>query len=145
MKKINKTTSNSIKKRRSQSRRKAYKPYWDRKPISIDFDGVLHAFSRGYCCNEIYDPPMPGAHEAIKALLRDYAVHILSARDAREVVKWCRKHFPDIRFALIPKSAPNWQKEGVVGVTNTKLPSICYIDDRGIRFTNWRDTLKYFL
>lgn len=125
-------------------KRQAFKPHWDRKPISIDFDGVIHAFSRGYVCCDIYDPPMPGAHEALKTLLRDYAVHILSARDAREVVKWCRKHFPDIQFALIPKSAHDWQTKDVVGVTNTKLPAIAYIDDRGVRFTNWTDIVKLF-
>ncbi len=127
------------------SKRQAFKPHWDRKPISVDFDGVIHSFSRGYVCPEIYDTPMPGAHEALQRLLKEYAVHILSARDAREVIKWCRRQFPDLKFALIPKSAPDWQKEGVIGVTNTKLPAIAYIDDRGIRFTDWPDILKYFL
>jgi hypothetical protein len=125
--------------------REAYKPTWDRKPISIDFDYPIHAFSRGYCQVDIYDEPTPGAHEALKALLRDYAVHILSARDAKEIVKWCRVKFPDIEFALIPPDAPYWQTKDVVGVTNIKLPAIAYIDDRGIRFTNWADIMKYFL
>jgi len=126
-------------------KRAAFNPHWDRKPISIDFDNPIHRFSKGYSQVDIYDMPTPGAHEALKRLLKDYAVHILSARDAREILKWCRKHFPDIKFALIPKSAPDWQKKDVVGITNTKLPSICYIDDRGIRFDNWENVLKYFL
>jgi len=126
-------------------KRAAFKPHWDRKPISVDFDGVIHQFSTGYTRPDIYDPPMLGAHEALKALLTDYAVHILSARDAREVIKWCKVHFPDIHFALIPKSAPDWQVKDVVGVTNVKLPAIAYIDDRGIRFVNWQTTLKYFV
>lgn len=125
-------------------KRAAFKPHWDRKPLSIDFDGVIHRFSRGYCQPEIYDEPMPGAHDALRRLLREYAVHILSARDAREVIKWCRARFPDLRFQLIPKSAPDWQTEGVIGVTNIKLPAVAYIDDRGIRFRDWQDTLKYF-
>lgn len=125
--------------------RKAFKPHWDRKPISIDFDGVVHAFSKGYCQVDIYDPPMPGAEEALTRLIKDYAVHILSARDAREVIDWCRVKFPKLRFALIPKDAPYWQTEGIIGVTNTKLPSLHYVDDRALRFTNWQDITKYFL
>lgn len=123
----------------------AFKPHWDRKPLSIDFDGVIHRFGRGYCQPDIYDEPMPGAHETLKRLLAEYALHILSARDAREVIKWCRVKFPDIKFTLIPRTAQDWQVKGVIGVTNTKLPAIAYIDDRGVRFTNWSDIGKYFL
>ena len=123
----------------------AFKPHWDRKPISIDFDGVLHAFSRGYCQPDIYDPPMPGAHESLRRLLKEYAVHILTARDKHEVIKWCRKQFPDLKFQIIPKTAQDWQIKDIIGVTNTKLAAIAYVDDRGIRFSNWADICKYFL
>lgn len=126
-------------------KRKAFKAHWDRKPLSVDFDGVVHRFSKGYTQIDIYDDPMPGAEDALTKLLRDYAVHILSARDAREVIKWCRGRFPKLRFALIPKSAHDWQVKGVIGVTNVKLPAIAYIDDRGIRFTDWNTVLKYFV
>ncbi len=125
-------------------KRLAFKAHWDRKPLSIDFDGVIHQYSKGWCSPEIYDPPMPGAHEALRKLLRDYAVHILTARDSREVIKWCRKQFPDLRFKLIPKGTRYWQVEGVIGVTNVKTPAIAYIDDRGLRFTNWVDMLNHF-
>jgi len=32
----------------------------------------------------------------------------------------------------------------VDAVSNLKPPAIAYIDDRGIRFTNWADITKYF-
>lgn len=126
------------------TKRKAFQARWRRKPLSIDFDTPIHAFSKGYIQPDIYDKPTPGAHEALKRLLEEYAVHILSARDTKEIIKWCRKQFPDIKFALIPKNAPDWQKKNVIGVTNTKLPAIAYVDDRGIRFDNWQNILKYF-
>jgi len=125
--------------------RKAFKAHWARKPLSIDFDGVIHEYSRGWVTPEIYDPPMPGTHDALKRLLHDYAVHILTARDSREVIKWCRKQFPDIRFKLIPASAKYWEVKDVIGVTNIKLPAIAYVDDRGIRFTSWKDILNHFI
>lgn len=122
-----------------------FRAHWKRRPISIDFDGPLHKFSQGWVRPDIYDGPVEGAHETLRKLLREYAVHILSARDAREVVKWCRAQFPDLKFRLIPASAKDWQVKGVIGVTNVKLPATAYIDDRGIRFTTWLDVAKYFL
>lgn len=123
----------------------AFKAHWDRKPLSIDFDGVIHSYSRGWVSPDIYDPPMPGAHEALKKLLRDYALHILTARDKHSVIKWCRKQFPDLKFKLVPKGAQYWQVKDVIGVTNTKIPAIAYIDDRGVRFDNWKNILNYFV
>jgi len=119
----------------------SFNPHWDRQPISLDFDGVLHEFSQGYVRPEIYDPPMPGAHDALKRLLGVYALHILTARNATQVIEWCNKSFPDIPFELIPEGTPDWQKEGVVGVTNVKLPAISYIGRYMVRFTSWDDLL----
>lgn len=125
--------------------RQAFKAHWDRKPIAIDFDTPIHNFSQGYINQEIYDGPTPGVEMAITKLLKEYAVFILTARDTKQVIKWSRREFPGIKFELIPRSFPDWQKEGVVGITNIKLPAITYIDDRALRFTNWNDMLKYFL
>ena len=34
-----------------------------------------------------------------------------------------------------------WDDQTKIFVTNRKLPAVAYIDDRGIRFTNWRQAL----
>ena len=34
--------------------------------------------------------------------------------------------------------------KNVVGITNKKFAAVAYIDDRALRFTNWRDMRQYF-
>lgn len=121
-----------------------FKAHWDRTPLSIDFDGVIHRYSKGWITPEIYDPPMEGAHDALRRLLKTHAVFILTARPADDVLAWCRTQFPDLVFQIIPDSETFWQAEGVIGITNRKRAAVAYIDDRGIRFTNWQDMLRYF-
>lgn len=100
------------------------------KTIAIDFDGVIHRYSNGWCGGRIYDEPMEGAIESMERLIKKgFKVVILTARDDLEPVReWLTKHnFPDVT------------------VTNTKPPAIAYIDDRAIRFTNWTDMVTYFI
>lgn len=112
--------------------------------IAVDFDGVIHSYSRGWHTKDIYDPPMPGAERALGSLIQAYGVFILTARPADEVLVWCETEFPLLRFQLIPEDVRYWDRRGVIGVTNRKLPALAYIDDRAIRFTNWQDVLNYF-
>lgn len=114
------------------------------RSIALDFDGVLHQYSLGWHTKDIYDPPMPGAHRALKELSEAYGVFILTARPADEVIVWCREEFKDLRFELIPDHVRYWNTMGVIGVTNRKLPALAYVDDRAIRFTNWVDVVNYF-
>ena len=75
--------------------------------------------------------PMKDAKEMIEKLMIDYEVVILTARGSDQfegVRKWLKNNgFPELE------------------VTNRKRPAIAYIDDRGLRFTNWRDVARYFL
>lgn len=128
----------------TEEKKEAFKAHWDRPPISIDFDGPIHRYGKGWICKEIYDEPTEGVHFALQKLIKTHALHILSARPAVEILAWCELKFPDLKFALIPSDTHYWQVEGVIGITNTKLPAIAYIDDRGLRFTNWMDMRNYF-
>jgi hypothetical protein len=100
-----------------------------KQTIAIDFDGVIHAYSQGWHDGDIYDDPVPGTKEAIKKLMnKGYKVVVFTARtDLEEIGVWLKYH--DI---VVDK------------ITNTKPRAIAYIDDRGIRFTNWKDILNYF-
>lgn len=105
------------------------------RTLAIDFDGVIHRYSKGWYDDTCYDPPMDGAFEAIMRLRkRGYEVYVLTARNPEQVKEWFKK----------------WWREdnGCVGeipeITNTKRPAIAYIDDRAVRFTNWTDMLNYF-
>lgn len=56
------------------------------KVICVDFDGVIHRYSKGWQDGAIYDPPMKGAKEELKRLVsKDYKVIIVTTRLNPEV------------------------------------------------------------
>ena len=107
--------------------------------IGIDFDGVLHACSQGYYDGTIYDPPLPGVEAALKRIASQYTIiiHTCKARADRGLVngktgieliwKWLHAH----NLA-----------QYVSKVTAEKPRARCYIDDKGLRFTDWENMLK---
>lgn len=98
------------------------------KRICVDFDGVIHRYSKGYQDGSIYDEPVEGAKEAMEKLKEvGYEVIIFTTRAPIEIIDWVQKH-------QIPYD----------DITKIKIPAMAYIDDRGIRFTNWKDILNYF-
>lgn len=104
-------------------------PKKPRRPIAIDFDGVLHLYSRGFHDGTIYDKPIPGARAALIRLRKKYWIYIFSARahSQREkdvIAKWLRKN-------KIPFDE----------VVNHKPVAFAYIDDRAIHFDNWKQAL----
>lgn len=105
------------------------------KRISIDFDRVIHKYSKGFLDGKIYDEPVKGAVEAIRRLQEaGFEVVILTAKSN------IKERNSDIR---------QWLKQNGINkvkVSHTKFPAIAYIDDRAIRFEgNWRSILSYFL
>lgn len=100
------------------------------KTIAIDFDGVIHSYENGWQGGKIYGSPNKNCREVITKLKsRGFRLVVLTARtDLDEVSEWLKHH------EII-----------VDDVTNIKPPAIAYIDDRGIRFTNWEDIRNYFI
>lgn len=102
--------------------------------LAIDFDGVLHRYSKGWQGGEIYDTAVEGAQEALKKLSdRGYQIVIYTTRaetseDVDEIREWLRKE--------------GFSYRGDYEITNKKPPAIAYIDDRAVRFTNWTDMTK---
>lgn len=114
--------------------------------IAVDFDGVIHAYSRGWADGSIYDEPVPGAFDALYELMRKHAVFVHTTRNARQVARWIEQRTGyGIECAYGWMAMPPWRKfwneRGVLLVTNRKLPAIAYVDDRAIRFTTWREAL----
>lgn len=101
----------------------------DFKPtIAIDFDGVIHAYTKGWQDGEIYDEANDGTREALEDLSRRYELTVFTARENLEPVRrWLQDRYPDIRFA---------------DVTNKKPKAKLYIDDRAVHFTGWESTLE---
>ena len=92
--------------------------------ICIDLDDTI----RDMKTNEA----IPGAIEAIDKLQKaDYEVVVLTANDEKFANTWLLEHWEG--DTQCPQA------------TNTKVPAIAYIDDRAIRFTNWKDVTKHFI
>lgn len=101
-----------------------------KKLIAVDFDGVIHNYRYGWHDGTLYDGPVPKALEKILLLIQNgFEIVIFTTRTNHGTIKkWLKKNeFPDLK------------------VTSTKPQALAYIDDRGIRFTNWEDIVKYFI
>ncbi|MCR4328649.1 MAG: hypothetical protein NUV53_04010 [Patescibacteria group bacterium] len=106
------------------------KIWFPRTPIAVDFDGVIHAYRKGFLDGSVYDTPTPGVGSAMARLRKKYYVVVYSARTRSRVgciavTAYLKKH-------RIPF-------DEVVGY---KPPAKFYIDDRAIRFKNWQQTLQ---
>jgi len=95
-----------------------------KKNIAIDFDGVIHKYSRGWQDGLIYDKPITGSRRNIETLAKKYNIIIFSRRAAEQSIKpiatWLKKN-------KIPYSE----------ITGEKPRAKWYIDDQAIHFTNW--------
>ena len=106
----------------------------DRKTINIDFDGVVHNFSKGFLDGTIYDKPQEGTEESLK-LLKDkgfnlilFTARINAEHDGKQnIIDWLTKYDLLKYFSLI---------------TDKKMPSILIIDDSAVRHTDWKTTMK---
>lgn len=120
------------------------------KTIAIDFDGVIHKYSKGWQDGSIYDGEIEGSLFAIDRLLtHGYSVFIFSSRSPRQIRKWFNDKL-DVDYPLtfgwgvcvIPFWKRFWNSKRFVGVTKRKLPAMCYIDDRAVKFNgDWAEIL----
>jgi len=109
--------------------------------IGIDFDGVIHRYSKGWNGGSVYDPPMDGALEALEEIMREYPVFIFTARDPYQVKEAFRRWGVVNVLSEREPGRKFWNTRDLILVTNHKYPAQMYIDDRGYRFENWEDTL----
>jgi len=115
------------------------------KSIGVDFNGVIHGYSKGWHDGTIYDDPMPGAFKALSTLLDSFTVFVFTARDLEPVAQWLTEQG---QFEVyVDRPYPSgawirfWNERGKLLVTNRKLPAVAYVDDRAIRFTDWAQAL----
>lgn len=97
--------------------------------LALDFDGVLHRYSRGWDDGSIYDTPVEGAVEFVSKAQKSFKVVVVSSRcadhaGAMEVKAWLEKYeFPD-----------------GVEVCVRRPPAYVTLDDRAVTFTGtWPD------
>lgn len=132
--------------------------------IAVDFDGVIHQYSRGWQDGAIYDPPAHGAVEGLRALMAEHAVYIHTAREPEQVMPWLERLGFDVTIdercgrclgEMYTLDSPDppcsrcggsgrlefWDVRGQLLVTDRKLPATHYVDDRGVRFHQWDQLL----
>ncbi|MCZ2100092.1 MAG: hypothetical protein LC107_00975 [Chitinophagales bacterium] len=109
--------------------------------IAIDFDGVIHQYSRGYADGSIYDVPVKGAARFIYDCMfeKGWAVFILSTREPQQIKTWLEqvlfqgKALP-FKITILSPETKFWNSKKNLGITNRKIAAHVYIDDRGMRF-----------
>jgi len=105
--------------------------------VGIDFDGVIHANSKGFYDGTVYDDPISGARTALEALSKKFVIVVYSAKARQDrmlidgktgvelIWDWLKAHDMD-----------SFVKE----VTAEKPRAVFYIDDKAIRFNgSWDD------
>jgi hypothetical protein len=104
--------------------------------VAVDFDGVIHNANNGWQDGAIYGGPIDGSLESLRELMMDHPVFIMTARpDLEPVAKWFRERGFD---TVHRETKERWHTRGILLITNRKLPAIAYIDDKGVRFTDWK-------
>ena len=93
----------------------------------VDFDGVIHGYSKGFHDGTIYDPPIMGTSLGLQRLHNEYKVVVLSAR--ARTPGMIEEMWDYLRIYQLD--------EFVDEITNVKPPATVYIDDRAITFIDW--------
>lgn len=109
-----------------------------KKTLCIDFDGTI-CQKQSYGNGAITSKPNDNAAKVIQQLADEYEIVIFTTRANDEVKGDVNKKIETVRNWLIFHQIPFSR------ITCKKPVAIAYIDDRGIRFTNWNDMANYFL
>ena len=107
--------------------------------IAIDFDGVIHKSSKGFYDGTVYDEPVEGTIDAIKYLSTKYKIIIFTAKAKSDRPLVNGKTGVELVWEWLEKYNLS---QYIVEITSEKPRAVAYIDDRGIRFNSWEETLK---
>ncbi len=109
--------------------------------VGVDFDGVVHNYRKGWDDGALYGDLLPGAAEALNALLGPYAVFVVTdRRPMHDIARWLTRH-TGIAAILDDGRMRSWTRTDRIRVTERMLPAVADIDDRAIRFESWRQAL----
>jgi len=106
--------------------------------IALDFDGVIHNDSKGFFDGTIYGEPMEGTETALKYLSENYKIVIFSCKS--------NPNRPLINDKTGTELIWEWLesynfKQYISDVVWGKPNAFVYVDDKGLRFQNWQQTL----
>jgi hypothetical protein len=106
--------------------------------VGIDFDGVIHANSKGFYDGTVYDNPIPGARKALEVLSKKFVIVVYSAKARQDRMLINGKTGVELIWDWLKK---NDMDTFVREVTAEKPRAVFYIDDKAIRFNgSWDNT-----
>lgn len=111
--------------------------------IAIDFDGVIHGYSKGWSGGDIYDPPVPGTKEALQKLKdAGHKLYIFSTRSNKIFHKKDKVDQNKAMKAWMDEHEIPYDKIWTFGKPMADL----FIDDRALCFKgDWNDTVNQAL
>lgn len=114
----------------------------NKNTIVVDYDGVIHKYSKGWSDGSIYDPPVEGVKEALQDLLNSgYEVVIFSTRTHSKEVNGAYESGQVAEMA-------DWLAEYEIPYTRIYIgvgKPLCkiFIDDNALRFEgDWSKTVS---
>jgi hypothetical protein len=107
--------------------------------IGVDFDGVIHANSKGFYDGTVYDDPIAGSKEALESLSKKYKIIVFSAKARKDRMLIDGKTGVELIWEWLKKYDMD---QYVEDVTSEKPRAVYYIDDKAIRFVDWKSALE---
>lgn len=111
------------------------------KVIAIDFDGVIHNHNLGYYDGTIYGELINGSKESIEKIHKmgfDIIIYTCKSHPNRPLVNG--KNGTELIWEWLKNKSMD---EFVNDVVWGKPHALLYIDDKGYRFENWKDTIGF--
>lgn len=109
--------------------------------LAIDFDGVIHRSSKGFHDGTIYDDPIEGSIESLIQLSEmgfELIIYTCKANPERPLIDG--KNGIDLIWDWLDKHG---LKKVISNVVWGKPWALIYIDDKGYKFENWKDTMNF--
>jgi len=107
--------------------------------VALDFDGVVHPYTKGWHDGTCYDPPDHTLAAFLADLMATRPVAIMTARPLCPIAEWLDEHLPDMPYVMDAHMIrDHWAELGTILVTNRKIVAAHYVDDRALRFGEGR-------
>ena len=108
--------------------------------IGIDFDKVIHKCSKGYHDGTIYDEPVEGSYDALEKISEKYTIIVFTCKAKPDRGLIDGKTGTELVWDWLEKHD---MAKFVSKVTSEKPRAVAYIDDKGHRFKNWKESISF--
>ena len=110
------------------------------RTLAVDFDGVLHDDHLGFHDGSCYGEPIQGSLASIQRLALTFRVVVFSAKARADRPLYNGLTGSDLIWDWLRRHG---FESSVSEVTSEKPRAELYIDDNGLRFENWAETVAF--